>query len=573
MEVSIFLSIGTWPHWHQPAYKLAMRMRELGMPVRDIDHTRPDYLADLDVMIIEQNGFNDYVEVYQEGVQEFVRSGGICWILHQDHERWTPNWLPDELADAILVPRYYKIAKERWEYLLPEIRPLGRFLFRTPCRIDPEEMVYWEVRANGIHTYVKQDPELVRSAALSSIIHTRGWTILGGYRDSVIADGALIMEARYGKGLFFWTQLLFPEVKPPENDRPLAFWDKFSRNVLARFETFKQSGFCPEVKTSFVKDCAALPPKINYRMITHIHSLDWWGAGASPNTLKAAMRYLNMDIAIMSVNGAFSFGRPVLDNLDQYQGDGVLLIPGEEFHPFNWEPGSKVCNRLHILSMGTDKYTRKFRGGLFNEEEIDRYVKEALAVIKRNGGVACATHVTDDYWTRYDFEAVDLGERMLRGLAGTELEEAWIAGKKVVCTTCVDMWGIQRLREYPVFHFIYVDGVPTKESVLAAIRRGRLMPALRMEEAHVALGSCLPGDTLGIAETRFLQLAVSVRSQTPMDVVKIFSGKRVVFQEEIRGTVYKKNIEAPVSGLKSFIRLEIIGADCMLITNPFYLRS
>lgn len=123
------LRIGTWPHWHQPEYKLAARIRELGLSVRDIDHKRRGCLDNLDVMIVEQNGFNDYIEVYQESVQEFVHSGGICWILHQYHERWTPHWLPNELADAVLMPRYYDTTLGDQEYLMPDIRAAGRPLF------------------------------------------------------------------------------------------------------------------------------------------------------------------------------------------------------------------------------------------------------------------------------------------------------------------------------------------------------------------------------------------------------------------------------------------------------------
>jgi hypothetical protein len=439
--------------------------------------------------------------------------------------------------------------------------------------IEPEEMVYWELKSNGVHTTAKRPPQIIKSAAISSIIHTRGWEVLGGYQDSCVADGALIMEAKYGKGLYFWTQLLFPEVKPPDGDRALAFWDKFTGNIMSRFEVFKRNGNVPAVEISSGRGCAQLPKKRNYRMISHIHSRDWWGAGSSPATLNAAMRYLGMDIALLSANNAFAFGRPVLENLDQYSDERVLLVPGEEFHPFNWEPGAKLPNSFHILSKGTNAYSRKFRAGLFDREEIDRYVKGAIAHIRSNGGIACATHVTDDYWTEYDFDEVDLGARMLRGLAGTELERVWCAGRRISCSICLDMWGIQILKKYPAFIFTYVDGVPSKESVLAAIRKGHMMPALRMAEAHVALGHYLPGDILSVSEARALQLTISVRSQMPMDTIKVFSGERVVFEGRIQGMTYDNRVEMKDLDLRTFIRLEVIGADCMLITNPFYLTK
>lgn len=563
------LRIGVWPHWNQPAYKIASRLKEhFHLDVKEINFKKTGYLKGLDVVIIEQNGYDDYIENEQVRLQEFVRNGGICWIMHQEHERWTPHFLPNELAYPILIHRYFETTAGHWEYIMPWIEEPGRFLFQAQNRISPDEMVYWEMPTNSFDQHrPRKKIEMIKSTALSCIINPKAWEVLGSYRDCAVRDGALIIQARYGKGLFLWNQILFPEIRLKDSHPALAFWDRYIENVLNYFESFKKNRTIPG---GTKKRSAGLPKKKNYKMITHIHSLGWWGAGSSPGTINAAMRYHGMDIAVMAVNNAFAFGRPVLDDLKKYCDERVLFLPGQEVHPFNWEGGPN--KRLHILNMGTEGFRQDLHKGLFTLKEVDAYVKETIAHIKRAGGCAVATHSCDDYWTRYKFDAVDIGDNMPCGLKGSIIEKYYIAGGKIPVMVPVDMWGIQRLKEYPVFHFIYIDGVPSRKTVLAAVKKGRLMPAIRIESADIRLGKYLPGDTVPLDMAKKEKLFVSVKSQERLERISVFCGRRVIYAEKLNGFYYQKKIGLGGMALKDFLRVEVSGKKCIVISNPFYLN-
>ena len=48
--------------------------------------------------VVEQNGFNDYIENDDPYIARWVKAGGILLFMHQDYQRWAPSFLPDELA-------------------------------------------------------------------------------------------------------------------------------------------------------------------------------------------------------------------------------------------------------------------------------------------------------------------------------------------------------------------------------------------------------------------------------------------------------------------------------------------
>ena len=550
------LRVGTWPHWRQPAYKIATRLKErLHCQVEEVDFKKAGYLDKLDVLIIEQDGYNDYIDNDQGYVQDFVRRGGVCWIMHQDCGRWTPHFFPRGLAHPILVNRYAETTGGRWEYLMPWVEDKGERLFAHPNRIVPEEMVYWETPWQAA---------TVKSAARSCVLNTQGWEVVGSYRDAAIQEGALVLRARYGEGLFLWNQLLFPEEKIDEGRPELRFWDRYAENALCYFEAFLRKRPLNPVETTVGR----LPAKACHKMIAHLHALDWYGAGSDLGTIAAAMRRLGFDIGVLGIKNADGLGGHV--DLGKYCDDRVLLLPGQEFHPFNWEGGGDY-NRLHILSMGVESCTDEFTRSLFSMEDAEAYLDRALAYVRDNGGASAATHPTDDYWTRHAFDAVDVP--LDQGLGGSTLEKFYLGGGRITALASVDMWGVARLKEYPAFNFIYLEGEPSRGEVVAAVKAGHVMPALNIETADVSLAGHRPGDAVSLAEASTGHVDIDVVGKGSLKEIRVHSGERVIFRETL-ANVRAASRRVGLQGLElaGFVRVEVEGEGCMLIANPFYLE-
>ncbi|MBU0713724.1 MAG: hypothetical protein KJ964_00010 [Verrucomicrobia bacterium] len=566
------LRFGTWPHWFQGKSKITDRLREkFGCNVKTIDFKRRGYLDDIDVLVLEQNGLDDYFENNADYLHHFIANGGICWIMHQDYERWHTDFLPDEAGRPCLVKRYFNTISPRHKsYLLPLVEPAGVGLFGTPNAIDSSEFVYWSVPGNSFGTCAPNEGgDFIRSTATSCIVNYQPWQVLGSYRDGCVDDGALVARLRYVKGMFFWNQLLFPELRHTEDDRCLAFWDRYIINALNYFadlRTGKETVAPPKPKK--------LPKKNNYRMIVHLHSLDWYGADAAPAAIAAAMKFHNFDIGVFSVKDT----RPLHDfaDIEPCCDDRVLLLPGQEFHPFNWQAGSKGHNDFHILALGTTRYTTDFTQSLFDRTEIDHYIRRAIAFIRENGGACAATHPTEDFWLDYDLDAVDVA---FRGyikppqpenfrLAGSALDRHLGSGKRIAMLTSVDMWGLQRLRENPLFSFIYLDGEPSRETVVAAIKARHLMPAWNIDRADVRMGKFRPGD----AVPALSPIKLSVNSPTPLRELRVCDKNGLFYSEALDGqNELLRELSSELCGAQGFIRLEIEAAAGALLPNPFYL--
>ena len=92
------MRIGYFKHWSQPPYTFVELLESEGIKIEKIDYSKPHYLENFDVALIEQNGFNDYVENDEPYITDWVKRGGILLFMHQDYQRWAPSFLPDELA-------------------------------------------------------------------------------------------------------------------------------------------------------------------------------------------------------------------------------------------------------------------------------------------------------------------------------------------------------------------------------------------------------------------------------------------------------------------------------------------
>ena len=100
------VKVGYFEHWTQPEYKFVDFLREEGFEVTKIDYSKKFYLEPFDVVLIEQHGFNDYIENDENYIRDWVKRGGLLFFMHQSYERWAPYFLPEEVGYTQLIHRH-----------------------------------------------------------------------------------------------------------------------------------------------------------------------------------------------------------------------------------------------------------------------------------------------------------------------------------------------------------------------------------------------------------------------------------------------------------------------------------
>ena len=558
-------------------------MREEGYDIKQIDYSKPNYLENFDVAIVEQNGFNDYIENDEEYIAGWVARGGILLFMHQDYQRWAPYFLPNDVGYTQLIHRHIptigdatKYGQEPYYiYMMPWIEKEGKGLFNVPEKITPDEMIDWRVCSNTfriIRQYKETPAEMLRTAAQSCYLANDKWDILGSYMDPGVRDGALILRAKHGKGMFFLNQLLFPEKRPAEGDRCLAFWKKYLKNLQAYFERFKNGE--PE---PVIEEPKELPIKKNYKLNIHMHSLDWYGCDSAPGTINAMMRYLGFDICGLAVKDV----GPYAGKLDpaKYSDDKVLFLDGQEYHPFNWQTCTDDIghNNYHMLPIGIDPdaYTPEFTRSLYGDEEVDAYLKKAIDYVHEKHGAICATHpVKVDYWTKYNYDAVD--EEPLIPMAGTTIEKFWLEGGRIAIMNSVDLFGFRRILDNPAVNFVYLQGEkPCRDSVVKAIRSHHTIAAAWFNEADVTLNGKLPGTVVSKSELENATVSISAEiAEGTITEVRVYADAEVIFKAN-PGTK-TVNLEVPLKGVKAdkFIRVEAEGEEKhrVMVSTPFFVE-
>ncbi|MBO7214185.1 MAG: hypothetical protein J6V66_01665, partial [Clostridia bacterium] len=428
------MKIGYFKHWFRPAYEFIEFVKEQGYEISEINFKKKNYLENFDIALIEQNGFNDFIENDEEYINAWVEKGGILLFMAQDYKRYAPYFLPSSVGYTQLIYRHavtiggclpmlsgdnslYK------NYMMPWVEEKGERLFSTPNLITPDEMIGWKIKVNSFYQGKPADEdstEEVQTSALSCYLLNDKWDIIGSYMDPAVRDGALVAKVNYGKGMYFLNGILFPEVLDENANRCLSFWKKYLQNLLCYFARFKngESEVAPKTKKSLAK-------KNNYKLAIHMHSLDWFGCDSHPGTINAMMRYKGFDICSIAIKHTSPYGGKL--NAEKYSDDKVLFLDGQEYHPFNWVEENKLVghNAYHILAIGIDKsgYTTEFTKSLYSNSEIDNYLKTAIDHIHKNGGVACATHPRSNYFALYDYDAVDV--EPLKTLSSSAVEDAW----------------------------------------------------------------------------------------------------------------------------------------------------
>ncbi len=570
------MKIGYFKHWFQPPYSFVTFLKEeFGIEAEEIDYKKRGYLEGYDVVLIEQNGYNDFIENDEAYFRDYIKRGGICWFMHQDYRRWAKFFLPEEVGYPMLVHRYVTTVEMSGStfkcYMMPMVEPAGRQLFEVPNKIAPEDMVYWQTPANTfglVGSEKGRPPEIVKSAALSCAVDCDKWEVLGSYMDPVVTDGALVLQAKYGQGLYFWNQLLFPEVKCDTAERPFAFWRKYVPNVLAHFQRFLDKDATPYMPPQ--------PPprqrKRNYKMAIHLHSLEWYGGDSSLGTILAMMRYMKYDIATIAIKDAVPY-HGTLD-LNRFSDDKLLMLHGQEYHPFNWTEVNAISNHnaYHMLAMGTnaDAYKPEFTRSFFSTEEIKAYLHEAIDYVHSHGGAVCATHPYFDYWKNYDYDGVD--KEHLTSLEDSMYEKVYAEGRHIAMMNSVDLFGVERLVHNLAQNFIYVEGELTRDSVVAAIRAGHNIAAAWFDEVDVTLDGKLPGDTVELKGNSAIAIHAKALDSN-IRKLRLFSGGVKVLEKDLDVAVLDEKIPLAGLPLKTYVRVEIEGdkPTTIAVTTPFYL--
>ena len=587
------LRIGYFKHWHRPPYQFVDFLAEEGIEVSEIDFKTKNYLENYDVAMIEQHGFNDFIENDEPYIQDWVKRGGIVLFMHQDYQRWVSQFLPHELGDTMLIHRYVQTINGfacaadpsytgddtlYMSYLMPWVEDAGKRLFCEPYTITPDEMLYWKTDVDTFtitHGTGGKSATTVRTAAKSCFLTPSDgdWEVLGSFMDCAVRNGALIMRGNYGKGMYFLNQILFPEVMTPDAERTMAFWRKYIHNLIAYLTRFK-NGESEKMPDEGVK---TLPIKKNYKLAIHMHSLDWYGADSQPGTINAIMRYMNWDICSLAIKDAAPYKGRL--STEKYSDDKVLFLDGQEFHPFNWNDrfAHLSHNTYHILAIGMDPdaYTTKYTCSFFGDEEIDAYLKDAIDYIHAHGGVACATHPEQDYWRNYHYDAVD--KEHACPLSGTDVEQHWLEGGRLPIMNSLDLFGARYALDNPAVNFLYLKGeAPCRESVNKAIRNGHTIAACGFDEADICLGDYVPGDSVPACEAQAGELSVFAKTMRgPVRQVRVYSGPELVYTHDGSedGTV---DIKVSLKNVKldRFIRVEVEGLNRYWICNstPFYLK-
>ena len=579
------LRIGYFEHYSRPPYVFADFLREQGFEAVKIDYSQRGYLEPFDVVIVEQSGFNDYIENDEGYVHDWIRRGGILLFMHQDYKRFAPYFLPPEVGYIQLIHRYVEPINGRKEhftddtsvykaYMMPWVEDCGKRLFSEPEVITPDEMLNWRLLANSFgmnHTSGSREAEEIRSAAQSCYLLPDNWDVIGSFMDPAVRDGALIARARCGKGMVFLNQIMFPEVRDERAERCFAFWRKYVKNLFAYCERFK-NGESEELPAEPPK---TLPIKKNYKLAIHMHSLDWYAADSAPGTINAIMRYMGYDICSIAIKDNAPYGGKL--DTARYSDDKVLFLDGQEYHPFNWNDkyADKSHNTYHYLAIGIDPdaYTTKYTCSRFSDAEVEQYLKEAVDYVHAHGGVICATHPNFDYWYDYDIDAVDR-EPMIP-LSGTPIEAYWLSGRRIPVMNSVDLYGPRRILDNPAVNFIYLKGEePSRDSVVKAIREGHTIAAAGFDECDITLDGYLPGDEVpqAVAEAGVLSVSGAVR-EGHIQKLRVYAGAEVVYAAEFDAPSI--DVKIPLQGLKldGFVRVEIEGRNDHWIANstPFYL--
>lgn len=206
---------------------LTLLLRKSGLPSPDIQvRESPEELGlRSDVLVLAPDYPMTGLPPVRRRLIEFVERGGICWITHTSSKNWEARWLPEHLQHLRLLKRSLDDLGIDWVpfslHLIPWLSQRTHPLWHKPHYLDEADFVTWKVHG-------KEDRW--GRAADEVVTDWSGWRVLARYRDRKLKDGALILEAPWGRGLFFWSQILWPDGRRLSGEHRRFFenlWDYF----------------------------------------------------------------------------------------------------------------------------------------------------------------------------------------------------------------------------------------------------------------------------------------------------------------------------------------------------------
>lgn len=226
------------------------------------------------------------------------------------------------------------------------------------------------------------------------------------------------------------------------------------------------------------------------------------------------------------------------------------------------------------IGIDPDAYTPEFTCSFYGDEEVDAYLKKAIAYVHEKNGAVCATHPTNvDYWFDYDYDAVD--NEPLHSLEGDNIEKFWLKGGRIAAMGSVDLYGLRRMLDVPVVNFIYLQGEkPCRESVVKAIRNHHTITAMFFHEADITLGNKIPGDVISAKEVKDSVLSVKAAiSKGVIREVRVYSDAEVIFRTHPDSAEIDLQFSMKDVNPGKFIRVEAEGKDPgkILISTPFFI--
>lgn len=199
----------------------------------------------LDVLIFAESlsiGSNGFLVGSQSGrrVRDFVRRGGICWVMRQARHGFDLSWLPEALRDT--EPDYFyrralgdEYPEQDPTYLCPWVMDRDHPIWSHPHQVDESDFVGWRI-----------DNQFGRfKTAATHALRQSHWRILARHTDSeTLYDDnvALVAEYAYGKGLYLWTEIYPPQaVWHQKRGIERSTWHKWLNNILTYFANRKAS--------------------------------------------------------------------------------------------------------------------------------------------------------------------------------------------------------------------------------------------------------------------------------------------------------------------------------------------
>ena len=226
---------------------LSQIFRDMRIPSKNIiriNNFSKDSWRKSDVIVLAQGALSQkFLSEEGQKIKNFVKDGGICWIMHQNQcER--NSCLPQHLGNVNLENRYSPtdLAPAVKGYICPWILQRDHPIWHKPHYIDESSFVFWEVDIKG---------KRYRTSATHIITPQHRWNIIAAFTDNKIRlrdKAAVIMEAKYGKGLYFWTQVFSPQVVwNKEKSFEKRAWGLFLENILTYFADYKK-GEIPRIR-------------------------------------------------------------------------------------------------------------------------------------------------------------------------------------------------------------------------------------------------------------------------------------------------------------------------------------